>query len=210
MKKIRLYFLIFFFAILTSAFFIANSDAEKDAKNLSLFSSVFKILKSDFVDTLNSDFLIRRAIDGMVKSVDPHTVFFDSIETRERENVWQGIIYSGIGARVDYVDSAVMITEPIEGFGAHLNDLRAGDVIAEIEGQSVKGKSLEETIKLLKGGAETVVNITVNRPYVGLLKKNNHTKTNYYQINSFLCNAGFCDRLYPGTTILKRFRYPVY
>lgn len=171
MKKIRLYFFIFFFAILTSAFFIANSDAEKDAKNLSLFSSVFKILKSDFVDTLNSDFLIRRAIDGMVKSVDPHTVFFDSIETRERENVWQGIIYSGIGARVDYVDSAVMITEPIEGFGAHLNDLRAGDVIAEIEGQSVKGKSLEETIKLLKGGAETVVNITVNRPYVGLLKK---------------------------------------
>ncbi|MCE9539812.1 MAG: hypothetical protein K8R85_11435, partial [Bacteroidetes bacterium] len=84
MKKSLLYILVFFVALTTTAFFIANSDDEKNAKNISLFSSVFKTLKTDFVDTLDSDILIRRAIDGMVKSVDPHTVFFDSIETRER------------------------------------------------------------------------------------------------------------------------------
>ncbi len=171
MKKIFIYPLLFCVVLATSAFFIANSADEKDTKNLTLFSSVFKMLKTDFVDTLDSDILIRRAIDGMVKSVDPHTVFFDSLETRERENVWQGIIYSGIGARVGYKDSAVVITSTIEGFGAQQNDLRAGDIYVEVDGKSLKGKTLEETIKLLKGTPETVVNITVNRPYVGLIKK---------------------------------------
>ncbi len=171
MKKVSIYSLIFFVVITSSAFFIANSDDEKDSKNLNLFSLVFKKLKSDFVDTLDSDILIRRAIDGMVKSVDPHTVFFDSLETIERGKVWQGINYSGIGAGVDYRDSAVVITYPIEGFGAQQNDLRAGDKYVEIDGQSLKGKSLDETIKLLRGAPETVVNITVNRPNVGLIKK---------------------------------------
>ncbi len=171
MKKIRVYGFVFLIAILTSAFFIAGSEDERDAKNLNLFSSIFKILKSNFVDTLNSDILIRRAIDGMVKSVDPHTSFFDSLETRQRENVWQGINYSGIGAMVDYRDSAVIITAPLEGYGAQQNDLRAGDIYTEVDGKSLKGKSMEETLKLLRGEPETAVNITVNRPYIGLVKR---------------------------------------
>lgn len=171
MKKILVYSFIFFIAITTTAFFIANADDEKDAKNISFFASVFKILKSDFVDSLDSDILIRRAVDGMVKSVDPHTVFFDSLETRERENVWAGINYAGIGARVNYKDSAVIITGLIEGYGAEENDLRPGDIYVEVDGGSVEGKSLEETLKLLRGTPETAVNITVNRPHVGLLQK---------------------------------------
>lgn len=171
MKKVFIYSFISFLIITTSAFFIADSSGEKDAKNLSLFSSVFKMLKTEFVDTLDSDILIRRAIDGMVKSVDPHTYFFDSLETRERENVWQGINYSGIGARVDYKDSAVIITSLIERYGAQQNDLRAGDIYVEVDGHSLKGKTLDETLKLLRGTPETSVNITVNRPYVGLVKK---------------------------------------
>ena len=171
MKKTLIYFLVIFLAITTTAFFISNSEDEKDAKNLKLFSSVFKLLKSDFVDTLNSDILIRRAIDGMVKSVDPHTYFFDSVETFNRINVWQGINYSGIGAYVSYKDSSVIITNPIEGYGAQQNDLRAGDIYVEADGQSLKGKSFDETLKLLRGTAETAVNITIDRPYVGLIKK---------------------------------------
>ena len=171
MKKILTYSLIFFIAITTTAFFIANADDEKDAKNISFFASVFKVLKSDFVDSLDSDILIRRAIDGMVKSVDPHTVFFDSLETRERENAWQGINYAGIGARVNYKDSAVIITGLIEGYGAQENDLRPGDICVEVDGGSVEGKSLDETLKLLRGTPETTVNITVNRPHVGLVQK---------------------------------------
>jgi carboxyl-terminal processing protease len=171
MKKILIYSFIFFLAILTSAFLISNSDDAKDAKNLNLFSSVFKMLKTEFVDTLNSDILIRRAIDGMVKSVDPHTVFFDSIESYDRIKVWQGISYSGLGASVIYKDSNVLITNPIEGFGAQQNDLRAGDIYVEADGKSLKGKSFDETLKLLRGTAETSVNITVDRPYVGLVKK---------------------------------------
>ncbi len=171
MKKSIIYFLLFFLVISTSAFFISNSDDANDAKNLNLFSSVFKLLKKEFVDTLNSDILIRRALDGMVKSVDPHTVFYDSIETKERINTWQGITYSGIGARVDYKDSAVFITSPIEGYGAQQNDLRAGDIYTEVDNKSLKGQPLDTVLKLLRGTAETVVNVTVYRPHVGVLKK---------------------------------------
>ncbi len=171
MKRFIIYLLIFFVAFSTSAFLIMNSEEEKDSKNLTLFSSVFKILKSDFVDTLDSDVLIRRALDGMVKSVDPHTAFFDEKETTQRYNVWAGISFSGIGARIIYKDSATVIAAPIEGYGAQLNDLRAGDICVEVDSQSVKGKSMDETIKLLRGPAESTVNITIDRPYVGLLKK---------------------------------------
>ena len=58
MKKILSYSLIIFIAIISSAFFIGGSEEEKDAKNLNLFSAVFKMLKNEFVDTLDSDFLI--------------------------------------------------------------------------------------------------------------------------------------------------------
>lgn len=155
----------------TSAFLIMDAEEEKDAQNLSLFSSVFKMLKTEFVDTLNSDFLIRRAIDGMVKSVDPHTVFYNKEETMEHSRAWQGIAYSGIGTRVAVRDSTVIITYPIEGFGAHKSDLRAGDIFLEINGHNVKGVSIDSITKLLKGSPETVVNITVERPYVGTIKK---------------------------------------
>jgi carboxyl-terminal processing protease len=171
MKKFLFYSSILLLVITTSAFLISNADEEADAKNLTLFSSVFKLLKSDFVDTLNSDALIRRAIDGMVKSVDPHTYFFDEKETRERINSWQGIKYSGIGTFVAYKDSAVVITNPIEGYGAQQNDLRGGDIFVNVDGQSLKGKSNDDVLALLKGAAETTVNVTVDRPYIGLVKK---------------------------------------
>lgn len=172
MKKKYFYFLLAFVLIASSAFVISTSEEEKDAKNISLFTSVFKMLKIEFVDTLDSDILIRRAIDGMVKSVDPHTVFFDETQTAERNNVWQGISYSGIGARVGYnKDSNIVITAPIEGYGAQQNDLRAGDIYIEVDGFSVKGKPMDSVISKLRGTAETVVNVTVDRPYVGIVTK---------------------------------------
>ncbi|MES2284900.1 MAG: S41 family peptidase [Bacteroidota bacterium] len=220
MKKIIIYSLIFFVALTSTAFFIANGDDEKNAKNISLFSSVFKILKTDFVDTLDSDILIRRAIDGMVRSVDPHTFFFDSLETRERENVWAGINYSGIGARVDYKDSAVIITSVIEGYGAQQNDLRAGDIYEEVDGVSLEGKSLDETLKLLRGTPETAVNITVNRPHVGSIQKTITRKqivtksipfytmldsvTGYIQVQQFL--RGSDIQFFEAVTHLKKNR----
>lgn len=171
MKKYFIYILSLFLLISTSAFLITSSEEEKDTKNIALFSSVFKMLKEQFVDTLDSDILIRRAIDGMVKSVDPHTAFFDEKETAERGKVWQGIVYSGIGARVVYRDSAVVIAAPIEGYGAQLNDLRAGDVFVAIDSIPVKGKSMDSVISMLKGAAGTPVNIAVDRPYAGLINK---------------------------------------
>jgi carboxyl-terminal processing protease len=171
MKKKYVYFLFAFLFIASSAFVVTSAEEEKDAKNISLFASVFKMLKLEFVDTLDSDILIRRAIDGMVKSVDPHTVFFDENETNQRNNVWQGIAYSGIGARVGYSDSNVVITYPIEGYGAQQNDLRAGDIYLEVDGFSVKGKSMDTIISKLRGAPETVVSVTVDRPYVGIVTK---------------------------------------
>ena len=172
MKKKYLYFLLAFILIASSAFVISTSEEEKNTKNMNLFASVFKMLQVEFVDTLDSDILIRRAIDGMVKSVDPHTVFFDEKETSERNNVWQGISYSGIGARVGYnSDSNIVITAPIEGYGAQQNDLRAGDIYIEVDGFSVKGKPMDSIISKLRGTPETIVNVTVDRPYVGIVTK---------------------------------------
>lgn len=207
MKKKYIYFLFAFLLVAGSAFIVTSSEEEKDTKNISLFASVFKMLKSEFVDTLDSDILIRRAIDGMVKSVDPHTVFFDEKETNERNNVWQGIGYSGIGARVGYSDSNVVITYPIEGYGAQENDLRAGDIYMQVDGFSVKGKPMDTVISKLRGSPGTVVNVTVDRPYVGIVTKkitrkqiisqsipfyamlDSATGTGYIQVQQFLVGS---------------------
>lgn len=170
-KKYVLYIAALLILLSSSAFLIMDAEEEKDAQHLSLFSSVFKMLKTEYVDTLHSDALIRRAIDGMVKSVDPHTVFYNKEETEAHGRAWQGIAYSGIGTRVAMRDSAVIVTYPIEGFGAQKNDLRAGDIFVEVNQKKVTGLAIDSLTKLLKGSPETVVKITVERPYVGTIKK---------------------------------------
>lgn len=205
MKRYRLFLLI---AILCLSFRPAGEDPKEAIlqHNIKLFEGVLRTVNAHYVDSLDPAKLTRVAVDAMMHSLDPYSVYFDEKETYEREhNTWRGALYAGIGAGVAPRDSLVIITDPYEGYGAHLAGLRAGDVIHAINEKNVKGLSFDEVVKLLRGDPGTDVEVTVNRPQQGLLKKRITRKqiftksilysgmidssTGYINISQFLVNS---------------------
>lgn len=160
-------------SILLLGFSPAGEDPSKALidHHADLFRNVFRAVNEHYVDSLDPARLSRVAIDAMMRSLDPYSVYFDEYETNEREKTWRGQLYAGIGAGVMPRDSMVMITEPYEGYGADLNDLRTGDIIHSINGEAMEGKSFEEVLKKLRGEPDTEVEVTVSRPSVGKITK---------------------------------------
>ena len=163
MKKI--YILIFLF----SSSFGALSQEENTeeyfeiSKNLTIFSEVYKNINFYFVDETNPGELMKTGIDAMLKSLDPYTNFIPESNIEDYRMMQSGQ-YGGIGSLIRKQGEFVQITNPYEGFPAQKAGLRAGDLIKEIGGKSIEGKSSSEVSELLKGAKGTDVILSVERP----------------------------------------------
>ena len=98
----------------------------------------------------------------MLASLDPYTNYIPESEIEDYRFMTTGQ-YGGIGSLIGQRNNEVIITDPYEGFPAQKADLRAGDVIVELDGKPIKGKKNEEVSKLLKGQPKTSVKITIRR-----------------------------------------------
>lgn len=132
------------------------------SKNLEIFSTLFKELNVYYVDEIKPGDLTKTGIDAMLESLDPYTVYIpeSAIEDHRLSTTGQ---YGGVGAVIRQKGDYVQITEPYEGYPAQTAGLMAGDVIMEINGQSTKGKTTDDVVKILRGSPNTTVNITVKR-----------------------------------------------
>jgi len=128
-------------------------------KNLDIFTSVMKELNKNYVDEIQPGKLTKTAIDEMLRSLDPYTEFIPESAMEDYKLMMAGQ-YGGVGALIQKLDSFVVISEPYEGFPAYNAGLRAGDIILEVNGISVKGKSTQEVSEMLKGSPDTEVEIT--------------------------------------------------
>ncbi len=128
------------------------------AKNIDIFSSVIKELNLNYVDPINTNDLVKKAIDAMLESLDPYTVFYPESDIEEYRLMTTGQ-YGGIGAVIQEQDGYVVITEPYQGFPAQKNGLSPGDKIIEINDKSAKGKTTEEVSSILKGQPGTTVKL---------------------------------------------------
>lgn len=174
------------------------------AKNLDLYASVVREINSYYVDEIDAGKLNKKAIDEMLKSLDPYTVFISEAEAEDFRFQMTGQ-YGGIGSQVVQRNDYVMISDPYEGYAAQKADLRAGDLILAVDGKSAKGKTTSEMSKLLKGQAGTVVKLSIKRanetleipvtreeiklknvPYYGLI----NPTTGYIKLSSFTNDAG--------------------
>ena len=135
------------------------------AKNLDIFTTLYKQLNTFYVDETNAGDLMKKGIDEMLKSLDPYTTYIQESEMEDFRFQTTGQ-YGGIGAMITKVDDYVLISEPYENFPAQKAGLLAGDKILEINGVSAKGKTTKEVSKVLKGQPNTSVTILVERPYV--------------------------------------------
>lgn len=132
-------------------------------KNLDIYNSLFRQLDLFYVDTIKPKKLITESINDMLETLDPYTNYIPEEETKDLKFMTTGE-YGGIGALISQTkENEICIAEPYEGMPADKGGLKAGDVIKEIDGTKLKGKTVSDVSELLKGQPGTSVKITLKR-----------------------------------------------
>ena len=163
MRKLP-YFLLGTAAACVVASAATRSDKNDIARGLDIFSSVYKSLQTNYVDTVDAEKSINTAILAMLDEIDPYTEYIPEKEQADFRTISSGE-YGGIGSYITERSGRVIVSEPREGAPAMRAGLRPGDVFYIIDGDTVTGKHSDEVSKMLKGQPGTTVNVTVKRPY---------------------------------------------
>ena len=131
-------------------------------EELQQLAAVFGMVKSDYVEPVDEKKLISDAIAGMVAGLDPHSQYFDKKSFSEfREST--GGKFVGIGIEMNMEDGLVKVVSPIEGSPAFRAGLKPGDFITRIDDTPVKGMTVDQAVKRMRGQPQTKVTLTVFR-----------------------------------------------
>lgn len=155
-------------SVILATFFVFSLSAQKEekyfkiTKNLSVFNSVLRELNAFYVDTLDYDKVVQTGINSMLASLDPYTIYMPEEMTDDIKMMTSGE-YAGIGALIMQKDGNVVISEPYEGMPAQKNDLRAGDIILEVDGVNAEGKTTSQVSEMLKGKNGTKIVVKIKR-----------------------------------------------
>jgi carboxyl-terminal processing protease len=131
-------------------------------EDLRAFSEVFGRIKSDYVEPVEDKKLISEAINGMLSGLDPHSAYLDADAFRELQVGTQGE-FGGLGIEVGMEDGFVKVISPIEDTPAYKAGLKPGDLIIKLDDTNVKGMSLNDAVKRMRGKPNTDITLTVIR-----------------------------------------------
>jgi carboxyl-terminal processing protease len=131
-------------------------------KGIKTFNEVLDMVQKNYVDEVESSTLIQGAINGMVKSLDPHSAFMTPDLYKELEAETQGA-FGGIGIEITILKDVLIIVSPIEDTPAFVAGLKSGDQILRIDGKSTKDITIMEAVKKLRGPKDTKVTVTIMR-----------------------------------------------
>jgi len=131
-------------------------------RGIEVFGRVYKEVAINYVDDIDPDAFVHAGIDGMLKTLDPYTVYLDEKETDEIDLVTTGK-YAGVGITIGLRDGIVTVINPIEGFSAAKQGIQSGDRILEIDGKSVKAMPLENVRLMVRGAPGTTVRMKIER-----------------------------------------------
>lgn len=131
-------------------------------EELQQLAAVFGMVKTDYVEPVDEKKLISDAIAGMVASLDPHSQYFDKKSFKEFREGTSGR-FVGVGIEISQEDGLVKVVSPIEGSPAYRAGLKPNDLITKIDDTAVKGLTLNEAVKRMRGEPNTKVNLTIYR-----------------------------------------------
>ena len=143
-----------------------NSVAQLPIEELQQLAAVFGMIKTDYVEPVDEKKLIDDAIGGMVAGLDPHSQYFDKKSFKEFREATTGR-FVGIGIEMGMEDGLVKVVSPIEGSPAFRAGLKSGDLITKIDDTLVKGLSVDQAVKKMRGEPNTKVVLTVFRKSEG-------------------------------------------
>jgi carboxyl-terminal processing protease len=206
-------------------FTVADDYFFEVSKNLDIFTTLFRDVNMYYVDSIQPGSLMKSGIDGMLKNLDPYTVFIPESDLEDYKMTHISAEYGGIGALVQQRDGMIQISEIYEGFPAQKADVKVGDVILSVNGVSTKSKQVSDVTDFMKGQKGTTVKIIFQRegeakpiektivrdeikfknvPFYGMVNEN----TGYIKLNQFLEEAS--DQVKEGLLALKqnpKFKY---
>ena len=131
-------------------------------EELQQLAAVFGMIKTDYVEPVDEKKLITDAISGMVSSLDPHSNYFDKKSFKEFQEGTSGR-FVGVGIEISQEDGLVKVVSPIEGSPADRAGLKPNDLITRIDDTAVKGLTLNEAVKKMRGEPKTKVLLTIFR-----------------------------------------------
>lgn len=162
MKRIKKIAIAALLLLITTAFTALQSDYFEVAKQLEIYTTLFKELNMYYIDETNPAQLTETAIDNMLKDLDPYTQFYDE-QGVEKARIDAAGDHGGIGAETQIIDKKLIIVEPYEGLSADKAGLKAGDEIIMINDVSVQENAIEDAFFLLDGTPKSTVRLQVKR-----------------------------------------------
>jgi carboxyl-terminal processing protease len=139
-----------------------NSLAALPLEDIQRLTDVFERIKADYVEPVDEKKLISDAITGMVAGLDPHSQYFDKKSYREFREGTSGR-FVGVGIEIGMEDGLVKIVSPIEGSPAFRAGLKPGDLITRIDDTQVKGLTMDQAVKKMRGDPGSKVVLTIYR-----------------------------------------------
>src|SRR5215510_14227847 len=131
-------------------------------EELRAFTEVFGAIKSNYVEPVEDKKLITEAINGMLTGLDPHSAYLDAEAFKELQVGTQGQ-FGGLGIEVGMEDGFVKVISPIEDTPAFRAGIKPGDLIVKLDETPVKGMSLNDAVKRMRGPKGTKITLTISR-----------------------------------------------
>jgi len=161
MKKILTPTLFLIFLIVFVSVNIFASDKIK-RENEDLLQSVIKLVQDEYIDETVEDEIVESAINGMLQSLDPHSLYLNQKDFKELTSDTKGE-FGGLGIEVTMEKGLVKVISPIDKTPAERAGIIEGDFITHINKDPILGKSLSEAVSLMRGKPNTEIEITIAR-----------------------------------------------
>ena len=129
-------------------------------EDLRVFAESFKRIRSSYVDEITDQDLLILAIKGMLAELDPHSVYLDKEAIKNFEESTSGN-YGGLGIEIIKEQSFIKVISPIDDTPASRAGIESGDLITNLDGISVKGMSISDAVKTMRGEPETEISLTI-------------------------------------------------
>jgi len=169
MRMLKKSWLLWTALIIVTIFVVVNLSqrflfsADNSYDQIKRFMNVFNIVRTYYVEEVDTEKLITGAIQGMLEELDPHSVYIEPKKLKEITEQFQGS-YEGIGIEFIIQNKILTVVAPIAGSPSEALGLRPGDQIVKIEGKSAYGIKEEDVQKNLKGPKGTKVTVSIRRP----------------------------------------------
>ena len=161
-NKKTILFIFFIYAIIPLKAINADTNRQETYKQLNLFGDVFQRVQEQYVEEVTDKKLIESAISGMLQSLDPHSSYLSADSYKDMQVKTKGK-FGGLGIEITMEDGVVKVVSPIDDTPAAKAGMKSGDLIIGVDGESIRGLTINESVSKLRGPVGSKVVITVVR-----------------------------------------------